>query len=187
MPPQQEVLAFLFSQLPGGPTLNLGAGMTGFAEVGRTVVNVDNRLYEPRGSGSFVVADANCLPFRTGSFANALLKDVIEHVDEPIGLLTEVRRVVRDGGELVVTTPRAIARAVWDDPTHVRGFTTRALLVAVAAAGWEPTAKPRRIGSVPGAGRLHLVPWLPVILRIPVVGHWFGTNHLLYARAARHP
>lgn len=135
-------------------------------------------------SGAFVVGDAESLPFAASTFDGVLLKDVLEHLTDCIGALAETRRVTKPSGRLVVQVPRAVPRAVWDDPTHIRGFTAHALLEAIHLAGWHAIGVPRRIGGFPGAGRFHLEPWLPTIMRIPLIGHRLGMNWLLAARAA---
>jgi ubiquinone/menaquinone biosynthesis C-methylase UbiE len=170
----------LLDRLPG-PILNVGAGYTGLTTRGMDIINVD--LVAPAVAGPleapFVVADGRALPFPDRHFQGVLLKDVLEHVVDSIGLLTEVRRVLAPGGRVTIITPRAIPRAVWDDPTHVRGFTARALRTAVETAGLQAAGDPRRIGALPGSGRLHLEDKLEQIMRIPGLGHWFGTNWVM--------
>jgi SAM-dependent methyltransferase len=180
----QAVVDHLFSRLPGDELLNLGAGSTEFRRPGTLVVGVDLRPRESVGHNPFLVADAARLPFSSGVFVGALLKDIVEHVGSPIDVLREVRRVCRPSARIVVVTPRAIPRAVWDDPTHIRGFTARALTTALEESGWAPVRPPRRIGSLPGAGRLGLVAHLETILRLPGLGHWFGTNWCVEAQVA---
>ncbi len=149
----------------------------------RQVVNVDH-VMPAAGNGSiFVIADAVRLPFRTGSFDGALLKDVLEHVADPVGALAESRRVMGAGGLVTVQVPRALPRAVWADPTHVRGFTSKAIVAALSMAGFE-AGRPARMGGFPGAGRLGLIPRLEQIMRIPVLGHWYGTNWLVNGRSS---
>lgn len=169
--------AHLVAELPAGLILNLGAGTTGQVNGPQVLVNVDH--VTPRGSrspGLLVVADAHHLPFAASVFAGALAKDVLEHVDDPIGVLSELRRTSRSHAQLLVVVPRAIPRAVWDDPTHLRGFTQRALGTALRLAGWEQSAPIRRVGGFPGAGRLALVPHLETLMRVPGLGHWLGLN-----------
>lgn len=178
--------AHLVSEMPSGLIVNLGAGTTGAAGSGQTLVNVDH--VPPRGirpPGLFVVADAHHLPFASGVFAGALAKDVLEHVEDPIAVLTELGRTCRAGGRLAVVVPRAIPRAVWDDPTHIRGFTENALRTGFRLSGWKASSAIRRLGGFPGAGRLGLSGHLEMVMRIPGLGHWFGRNWI--ARATLQP
>lgn len=91
--------------------------------------------------------------------------DVLEHLPDPISVLVEIGRVALDDSVLLATVPRAIARAVWDDPTHIRGFTQHALRTALELSGWRPDQPIRRIGSIPGAGRFGFTE-LPDTLRL---------------------
>ncbi len=159
-------------------------GSTTIDEPGRLSVDVD--LTRPAAPGArFVRADAQALPFRDGAFDAIVAKDVIEHVDDVSVALVEMRRVARSGSQLVVLTPRAVPRAVWADPTHKRGFTAGALISSLAGAGWVTSASPRRMGSVPLAGRAGIgLRGIEAILRVPALGHWFGTNHLVTVTAS---
>lgn len=51
-------------------------------------------------------ADARRLPFPNGSFDCVVLADVIEHIDAPRVVMEEALRVLRRGGQILVTTPR---------------------------------------------------------------------------------
>jgi glycosyltransferase involved in cell wall biosynthesis/ubiquinone/menaquinone biosynthesis C-methylase UbiE len=50
-------------------------------------------------------ADAVSLPFADGSFDLVTSNMVFEHVDAPLASLKEIRRVLRDGGRLIILTP----------------------------------------------------------------------------------
>lgn len=179
-------LAKLVEPMPAGLILNLGAGNTGVEDGAHAVVNVDHvRPLGSRPPGMFVVADARRLPFATGTFSGAVAKDVLEHVDDPIGVLGELRRSCRTSAALVVVVPRAIPRAVWDDPTHIRGFTKRALRTAFDLSGWTLCSSVRRVGGFPGAGRLGFTGHLEMLMRVPGFGHWFGTNWIARATSAQ--
>lgn len=170
---------YLYDQLPRGLTLNIGAGVAPKSR-SRPVIGVDHAE-----SGAFtpwVIADAQDLPFRSHSVDAVLLKDVLEHLQDPIRALAEIGRVLRDTGRAAIVTPRAVPRAVWDDPTHIRGFTSRALRTALQLAGLEALRSPRRVGRLPGAGRYRrLTPLMPMVMRVPLIGHWLGTNWLVLA------
>ncbi len=173
--------ALCLSRLPDGVILNLGAGYTS-GDASREVlqVDIDPAVLSAPGSAA---ADAAALPFGVSVFDGMLIKDVLEHVLDPVQVLREARRVSRPGARIIVTVPRAVPRAVWADPTHLRGFTKRSLQWTLEMGGWVVDGPVRRMGSIPGAGR---IPWLLEnahhILRLPLVGHRLGLNWLVTAR-----
>jgi ubiquinone/menaquinone biosynthesis C-methylase UbiE len=62
-------------------------------------------LWESTPCLSFVTQDAYTLPFADDSFDGVLLNEVMEHVADQDATLREVRRVLRDGGVVVVFSP----------------------------------------------------------------------------------
>lgn len=80
------------------------------------------------------------LPFADETFQAVLALDVIEHVDDDVGLLREARRVLRPGGTAVITVPAL--PWLWsshDDVNHHRRRYMRSTLErAVRAGGLEP-------------------------------------------------
>jgi SAM-dependent methyltransferase len=54
---------------------------------------------------AFLRADGGHLPFRPGSFDAVLIRDVLHHVDDRVGVLREAVRVLRRGGELASIEP----------------------------------------------------------------------------------
>lgn len=96
--------------------------------------------------------------------------EVLEHVADVVGLLADVRRVLRWGGRLLATTPYhgrvsvaalALAGGVEEhfDPRsdHLRFFTARSLRAVLADAGFADV-EVRAVGGVPLLRRgLHAV------------------------------
>jgi SAM-dependent methyltransferase len=74
------------------------------------------------------------------------LSHTLEHVDDPVAVLAEIRRVVRPGGRVVIEVPNVrsltarILRGHWlgiDTPRHLINFSPRGLETAVRAAGLQ--------------------------------------------------
>lgn len=53
----------------------------------------------------FVVGDAEKLPFENDSFDRIILTCILHHVDSPANVLSDCRRVIRDGGVLSIYLP----------------------------------------------------------------------------------
>ena len=71
-------------------------------------------------------ADARRLPFFDDAFDCVVLADVIEHIDVPEAVIGEAFRVLRRGGQILVTTPRRSADAAPHE-YHYREYTGREL------------------------------------------------------------
>jgi hypothetical protein len=59
-------------------------------------------------------------PVKESSFEVVLLRNVVEHVGNVVGLMEEVHRIGRDGADVVITTPHFSSLYSYQDPTHVR-------------------------------------------------------------------
>jgi SAM-dependent methyltransferase len=76
------------------------------------------------------------LPFAAESFDGVVMKDVLEHVGEPVALVRETLRVLRPGGRVFASSPDA-QRWVWDDYTHRRPFTRKSYRLLFADQGFD--------------------------------------------------
>ena len=79
-----------------------------------------------RGRRVLLVDLREQLPFDDATFDGVVAKDVLEHLDDPVSAVREIRRVLRPGGRVFASSPDA-QRWVWNDYTHKRPFTRRAL------------------------------------------------------------
>jgi SAM-dependent methyltransferase len=99
----------LFAQMTPGRVLDVpsGGGLQSRAleALGYSVVSID--LFTGAHSGERkVCADANLtLPFRDGVFDYVLSREGIEHLENQVGFVRECGRVLRPGGQVVITTP----------------------------------------------------------------------------------
>ena len=93
---------------------------------------------EKTGAG-VAVADATALPFRSGSFDFAIALDVIEHIRDDVAVLTEIGRVLKPGGKLVITVPAHQYLFSTHDKAlhHVRRYSKQGLINSIAASGLD--------------------------------------------------
>jgi 2-polyprenyl-3-methyl-5-hydroxy-6-metoxy-1,4-benzoquinol methylase len=105
-------------------------------------------------------------PLEDASFDAVWAGEVIEHVTDTAGWLSELRRVLRSGGVLLLSTPdhgrlRMLgwalaprAFAIHFDPRadHLRFYTRRTLSELLEDFGFQDVAV-RRVGGPPGARR----------------------------------
>ncbi len=87
-----------------GRFLDLGAGSDSLFPDNLSVVKVDIVRPEPMPQ-LFVQALAEALPFESRTFDGVGLFDILEHLTDPSTCLSEVRRVARSGGVVLVTVP----------------------------------------------------------------------------------
>ncbi|MGH2902959.1 MAG: class I SAM-dependent methyltransferase [Solirubrobacteraceae bacterium] len=90
-------------------------------------------------SAQVVQCDAERLPF-ADAFDVVAAFDVLEHVDDDVGVLADLRRAVRSDGGLMVTVPQH--RWLWspadDFAYHRRRYVRRELIAKVQGVGFEP-------------------------------------------------
>lgn len=86
------------------------------------------------------------LPFSDENYDSVFLLDVIEHLENPVHALREIRRVLREHGLLIITTPNAnsplryLRGKHWfgvKDPGHVMLFTAFTLMHLLRSTGFS--------------------------------------------------
>jgi SAM-dependent methyltransferase len=148
---------------PGERVLDLGCGEARFASAladhGAHPVGIDvvaeplerARARDPRLDLRRAVLDAP-LPVDDGAFDVVWAGELIEHLVDVVGWLSDVRRVLPSAGRLLLTTPdhpARLIRALADDPRafddhfnprsdHLRFFTSRTLAELLDDLGFAP-------------------------------------------------
>lgn len=97
------------------------------------------RWCEEKGYGKVTLGDVCKLPFPDQSFDLILATDVIEHVDDDIAALREVRRILKPGGRVLVTVPAF--KVLWglqdEVALHKRRYRARELLARINDADFH--------------------------------------------------
>jgi demethylmenaquinone methyltransferase/2-methoxy-6-polyprenyl-1,4-benzoquinol methylase len=104
----------------------------------------EGRRRIPGGDGaavSFVVGEADRLPFRDGSFDAVTFTYLLRYVDDPGATLRELSRVLRDGGVLAnlefFVPDDSLARAAWRAYT----YGVMPLIASLASREWGRTGR----------------------------------------------
>ena len=134
----------------GRLTAELGAGDVVAADVSQVALERARRRVP--GAHTLKLAPDEPLPLEDGAFELVLCAETIEHVRDVQLLLSEVRRVLRPGGRLAVTTPahgrltgvdialRGFERRFDPLSPHLRFLTRRSLATLLDALGFDPGA-----------------------------------------------
>jgi len=76
----------------------------------------------------------------TGSYACVILWDVLEHIDDDLGALRAIEKLLLPGGQLLVAVPSNPREWRWDDDFygHFRRYTVAELTRKLIDAGMQP-------------------------------------------------
>jgi ubiquinone/menaquinone biosynthesis C-methylase UbiE len=163
---------FLLGQVaPGERVLDLGCGQGEFVAalvahgvdaVGTDIAAEPLRRARLRYPDLQFMQCSEVLPFSDGEFAAVWAGELLEHVQDGLGLLSEVLRVLSSDGQLLSSTPdhgwrrrvsfalsaRRFAEHFDPRSDHVRFFTARSLEGLLDAAGFEQVAVRSRSGTL---------------------------------------
>jgi len=122
---------------------NLGWSVTGIDFDAKAIENAKKM---PGDDLTFMNTDLSGARFPDNSFDAVTMSHVIEHVPDPVALLIEVRRILKVGGRLVITTPNIRSfghekfRDCWwglDSPRHLQIFSLPTLQKCASKAGFD--------------------------------------------------
>lgn len=122
---------------PGTVVLDVGAGDAPYREL---FAHTDYRTVDWAASvhdlarASDFVASADALPVEDASVGAVVFTQVLEHVPDPVAVLTEAHRVLVPGGRLLVTVP-----LVWElheEPHDYWRYTPHSLRYVTRRAGF---------------------------------------------------
>ncbi len=176
----------LMCGIEGGNALEVGCGTGRISESLKpcvsqlTVTDISEALAEKVAKRLGCVgrqADACSLPFESGTFDLVVSSECIEHTPDPRLALSEMARVLRKGGHMIVTTPNKLWYPVlWlSEKTGLRSFS------GVENWIWPWTVKflePQGV-VVEKMGGCHLFPW-QIPLAKQLLPHFDKVDGLLY-------
>lgn len=151
-------------------------------------LDLENKIEEKYAKFLAIRGDATRLPFHNGSVDLVVSFDVIEHVEDDLGFLKEMRRVLKKGGRVFLSTPnrerlshkllRIIGIGVkypltlGGDCIHIREYTKEELEDLFQESGFKNIyIYPKWVGMrlrVIDIGLTKFPTWLN-----PVVQYWF--------------
>jgi len=122
---------------PDARILDVGAGTAPYREFfqpSRYVTSDwENSIYDV-ARHSDVIGPISELPIADASFHAVIATEVLEHVSDPLAALRELRRVLRPGGQIIITVP-----FVWElheEPYDFFRYTRYGLQHLLVAAGF---------------------------------------------------
>lgn len=121
-----------------GVVLDAGAGRLTYAKrlgaFSKRVVSIDRDRIHP---GLSAAADLERLPFPKRSFDSVFCSQVLEHVPNPMLVLLEFYRILRPGGELILSVPHLAY--LHNEPHDYYRYTEYGLRHLLHHAGFEVT------------------------------------------------
>ena len=90
-------------------------------------------------------------------YTGVYVKQVIEHLHNPLYFFKHLQRMLQPGGKAVILTPNcpyALTRFFWDDYTHERPFTKECLKRIALDAGFNKIKIYTDFRCFPGLGKL---------------------------------
>jgi SAM-dependent methyltransferase len=90
--------------------------------------------------GAIVQTRFGEVEIRQEMFDKIIANDVLEHIPDLVGAMTNCKNLLKPGGEFHIHVPYELSLGAWQDPTHVRAFNENSWLYYIDwhwYLGWE--------------------------------------------------
>ena len=162
----------------GSALLDLGAGYGDFSRFSAAPekwaldMNTDLIAHWAEGVRPLIQSALAPLPFSSGALGTVFASNFFEHFtsDEGASILTELRRVLRPGGRLIVVQPnfRLEQRRYFDDYTHKTIYTDEGFCGLLGACGFRIVHREARFTPFTMKSRWPKAEWMvDLYLRLP--------------------
>ncbi len=164
-----RVLIPYISQYAQGALLDVGCGDMPYREFAQAYVErYDSLDIERRASGVTYLGDAEDMRMVPDSaYDTAMCLSVLEHLPNPRQALSEMNRVLKEGGRLILSVPH-LSR-LHEEPHDYHRFTRHGLRVMLEATGFSVVALSPAGGLWAFLGHQVSTVWLCALWGIPVV------------------
>ncbi len=90
--------------------------------------------------GAIVQTRFGEIKIKPDMFDKIIANDVLEHIPDLVGAMTNCKTLLKPGGEFHIHVPYELSLGAWQDPTHVRAFNENSWLYYTDwhwYLGWE--------------------------------------------------
>jgi SAM-dependent methyltransferase len=170
---------------PGGPIVDIGAGngyvARGLNDAGFDIVAVEPGITGALAAGQRGIECVICAAIQDIGFAEAAIPaaglfDVLEHIEDDVGTLTDIYRMLAPGGRIYLTVPAFQFLFSVDDRAagHFRRYSGRSLVRALSQAGF----------TIEYQGYFFMILPLPILL-FRTLPSWFKPDRVRDANVAQ--
>lgn len=127
----------MIPKVKGDRILDIGCGDGSITKrfKGKEIVGIDlhlPKIIDIPPNCKFIEADARDLPFEDNHFDCVLMSESLEHIPDEEKAISEVHRVLRPGGRVIITVPNSTVLGIKEkrapmDPDHKREYTSKTL------------------------------------------------------------
>jgi SAM-dependent methyltransferase len=187
MSPEISLMYWKMLGVLDGNVLDVGSGQGGFGTSKPPRINLygierDNSITVKSKNYTEIVhieIDENfVMPFEKEFFSGVLARDILEHIEKPWVIVDQIFSSMTHGGVFICSVPKADPKVVWNDYTHIRGFTKNAVKSLIENSGFTV----RSVFPLSGytvATRYGFAKYLPIFSKLPLINRLMVNYHCI--------